>query len=185
VINYVVSYAFTVDTPLDRKLVPLILKKQPEHLKGMLNLPGGKLMDDESPIDGAIRELKEETGLDEVQEVDPMVYYPAEYMGVIHGSTCNIHCVKVPVCSGKLNPGPNEMETVDWYELPQLYSLPNLMPNLRIVIPLMEIGIKDWTVVDTGGDWRHSDKHTVGLTFKGLKEWNPLAVTVRSVLYYE
>lgn len=184
-INYIVSYAFTVDSPLDRKLIPLILKERPEHLKGMLNLPGGKLKDGESPVEGAIRELKEETGLDEVQEVDPMVYYPAEYMGVINGSTCNIHCVKVPVCFGKLNPGPDEIESVDWYELPQLYNLPNLMPNLRVVIPLMESGVKDWAIRDVMGDWRSSERHTVELTLKGNAPWNPLEVTVRSVGYYE
>jgi 8-oxo-dGTP diphosphatase len=39
------------------------LRKQTGHLDGYWEFPGGKIQDDETPLDAAVRELHEETGL--------------------------------------------------------------------------------------------------------------------------
>ena len=54
--------------------VPHVLlgKRKGAHGEGQYSLPGGRLEPDESPIRGAIRELKEETGLDFVRDLESL-----------------------------------------------------------------------------------------------------------------
>ena len=177
-IQYVVAYAYSVHP--GKTWAPLILKNKPEHLAGMLNLPGGKIDPGEDPVAAALRELKEEAGLEEVQEFDPMAYLPSEYMGRIDTPHSIIHAVKVPVVFQKLNPGADETEKVDWYSIPEIYDLPNLMPNLRVIIPLMVKGIKNWVVQDFDSNWRKKAYHSV--TF--VMDDNPWNIQVRSVGHY-
>ncbi len=63
--EYVLTFAF------DKRLesVWLIEKQKPEWQKGCLNGIGGKIEEGESPMEAAIRELKEESGL----EVDVLI----------------------------------------------------------------------------------------------------------------
>ena len=184
--EYVVVYPYPVDCPTKR--IPLILKDKPLYLKGMLNLPGGKLDTGERVIGAAVRELKEETGLEEIQEYDPMCYCPPEKLGVIQGANggkeFTIYCVRVPISSRQdLNPRLTEIENVDWYDLPGLLNLPNLMPNLRLVIPLMEKGVSGWVIQDFNDNWRDTAYHKIVLTFNGIED-NPLKISVRSCAYY-
>jgi 8-oxo-dGTP pyrophosphatase MutT (NUDIX family) len=181
-IEYVVVLPYP-ETNLMR--MPLVLKNKPEYLAGMLNLPGGKVELGETPIEAAIRELKEETGLEHVSDYDGMCYCPAEYMGMIQGTKSYIHCVRVPVYSRQeLKPRADETEEVDWYAYPGLLSIPNLMPNLRLTIPLMSRGIKGWVIGDIRDDWRKRVYHSVELTFNEIVD-NPLQVNVPSIKYYE
>jgi 8-oxo-dGTP pyrophosphatase MutT (NUDIX family) len=178
-IEYVVVYPFVVEGPITTR-VPMVLKKKPEWMVGMLNLPGGKLNFDESPVHAAIRELKEETGLDEVQQDEP-----SRYLGHIQGTKSIIHCVRVPISARQeLNPGPDETEEINWYNLPDLYNLPNLMPNLRVTIPLMAKGVRNWILYDLDGGWREKDRHKVDLVFDGMTN-NPIQIFVRSVKFFE
>jgi 8-oxo-dGTP pyrophosphatase MutT (NUDIX family) len=180
VIKYVIVYAFTVDSKV--RSVPLIKKNKPEYLKGVLNLVGGKIESSESPVEAGIRELLEETGLDEVQVYDPMCYYPAETMGIIQGKNEIIYCVKVPV-SGRqdLKPQEGETEEVQWYQMPDLLSHALLMPNLRLVIPLMENKVKGWIIeADEKSNWRTEKNHRLKLTFNSMPN-HPVDVSVRGM----
>ena len=182
-IEYVVVYPWAVDIAKTQRL-PLVLKKRPVYLEGMLNLPGGKLELGEDPVTAAVRELLEETGLEQVQDYDPMCYCPAEYLGRIQGTQSVIHCVRVPIVSRQeLKPGVNEDEEIKWYSMPDLLKNRNLMPNLRLIIPLMDRGVKDWVIQDLDGNWRKKAYHNVILTFDGMN--NPISVTVHSVGHYD
>lgn len=175
-IEYVVVYPYAVEGANVR--LPLVLKNKPDYLEGMLNLPGGKINSGESPTDAAVRELKEEAGLEEIQEYDPMCYCPAEEIGIIQGTQCIIHCVRVPICSRQeLNPNLTETEEISWYSFPDLLNLKNLMPNLRLIIPLMEKGVTGWKIADLDGNWWKKAYHTIMLLFKDMED-NPIRVTV-------
>src|SRR5580692_4451347 len=103
-IEYVLVYAWNINGKVRR--IPLILKDRPDYLKGILNLPGGKI-EDESPTDAAIRELKEETGLDAVGSI-----LPGSIMGKIIDikGAYVIYCVRVPVFHQELSPQKGETE---------------------------------------------------------------------------
>lgn len=174
-IECVIVYPFPVDS-FSLKL-PMVLKKKPDYLVGYLNLPGGKLNPGEDPIAGAIRELKEETGLDDIESYDGMCYYPCEYMGIIEGIKCIIHCIKVPVCSRQeLNPGQDETEKIEWYDFPELLKLPNLIPNLRLIIPLIYKNIKGWKIKDLDFNWKNGSS-ILNFSFDGIEDY-PLQITV-------
>lgn len=182
--DYVIVHAFTVDSKI--RSIPLIKKNKPEFLKGALNLVGGKIEDGETPLQAGVRELIEETGLEEIQIYDPMCYYPAECVGMIRGEMGNIYCIKVPVCSKQpLKPREEETEEVNWYPLPNLLSHRLLMPNLRLIIPLMENKAKNWILSDDHStNWRTDKEHKLTLTFKSMPE-HPVDVWVKGMGYFE
>jgi 8-oxo-dGTP pyrophosphatase MutT (NUDIX family) len=141
--EYVIAYGFSVNSDY----LPMVINN------GIINLPGGKLEKGEDPVFAGLRELKKETGLEEVQEYDPSVYYPSEYMGKILGNLAIIHCVKVPIVY-------DASCSVEWHLYPSVLGNPRLMPNLRIVIPLMRNNVKNWFMEDDG-------RHTVELHLDG------------------
>lgn len=141
--------------------VLLIEKKRPDWQKGRLNLVGGKIESGETPEQAAERELYEEAGMTSCS--------PLQVMGIIVGEWGTVFCVKVPILK-KTKPQPrlSEDEIVDWISWDVIKSDPRLLPNLHIIIPLMQSGCTDWVMYDGGphfsGDVSSYWRHTMSIT---------------------
>lgn len=134
--EYTLVYAKPVNTGKENIL--LILKEKPDWQKGRLNLPGGKIQENESILDCAVRELKEETGLDAVGS--------ATLMGQIVGDGYIVYCVKVPVFQELLTDWQTEEGIFAWMDWLEVKDSKLILPNLRIIVPLMVMGVTDWII---------------------------------------
>lgn len=133
--------------------VLVVHKDRPAWQKGRINLVGGKVEPGETPEQAAYRELFEESGLHMMSETDPDWGGPA-VCGRIVGNDCIIHCVNCNVAIGpdtKLRPRDGETEKVEWKQFWQIKDDPRLMPNLKVIIPLLFMDSRGWTITD-----RHS-----------------------------
>ena len=156
--QYVLVHATKVDCDGPYDDVLLILKDKPAYLKGKLNLCGGKIEEGESVIDAAVRELEEESGFKPCSK--PL------YCGKIVCSDCEVHCVSVEVDefeSRWYKPREEETETVMWYTRKAAFDDPRLMPNLRVIIPLLYLKVCGWTIFDV--DTATSTAHTFSIKF--------------------
>ena len=54
------------------------------------------------------------------------------------------------------------------------------MPNLRLIIPLMYKGIKDWVIEDYAANWREVETHYLDLCFP----FNKLRVGVHGLKHF-
>ena len=162
-LDYVLVFAPTVEKHINTQ-IPVILKDKPAYLKGVFNLPGGKLEKNESVLEASVRELYEETGLTTLacRDCQP------ELMGQIICHENVIYCVKIPVSIRQdLKPRAEETEKVNWYNIDYILEHKSLMPNLRIIIPFCQLGYKDWIIVDEGNfrSKNHSFAVNLGVGF--------------------
>lgn len=141
--------------------VLLCYRLKDDWQKGMFNLVGGKRHDDESVIDAALRELREESGF------APAIPGCEKVMGRIESSSgVVVHCVKitVPFDDPKPEPGEEDAQYVAWADWREMANSPLLIPNLRVILPLMSQGVTDWVIQDEGPTWEcetHDFKMTV------------------------
>lgn len=142
-------------------LLPILVveKNKPEWQKGRLNLPGGKIEDGEDPPHAALREFFEEVG------PSPCSAMP-QVMGVIQGSWGKVYCCRwLGDPSSEIKPQDNETEKVFWAPWNEIKDDPRLIPNLRVVIPMMLMNCKDWNIYDSGPSWG-SDVHSFDIEVK-------------------
>lgn len=122
--RYVLGFLFD----FEQARVVLIRKNRPEWQKGRLNGVGGKIENDESPIDAMRREFKEETG--------------AEFNSWTHFATLQGDTFVVEVFSGQ---NSRVLESVDsktdeWVEVHKVEDVKSgnlwTISNLSFLIPL-------------------------------------------------
>lgn len=142
----------------------LVKKDRPDWQKGRLNLVGGKIEEGETPEQAALRELQEESGLLplQVDRITPNEKNPKRseissgaikptIMGQIVGSWGTVYCVKVPILFGQeIVQSEGETEKVAWHSWLKVRTDERLLPNLKVVIPLMLMGVTNWIISDEG-----------------------------------
>lgn len=146
--------------------VLVIEKQKPKWQKNRLNLLGGKVEPGESPSLAAVRELKEESGL------EPCSGEP-ELMGKI---ICDdslappgiVYVYRIWVDNSELKPGVDEIEKIYWFSWNHLKDHPKLMPNLRVIIPLVLTSTRDWVIYDNSPSW-NQERHTFSMEVKSEK----------------
>lgn len=151
--RYVIVYAKPVNT-FHPGVVLVVLKNRPAWQAGRFNLVGGHIEEGETPEQCAVRELKEEAGLDPAAS-------PVR-MGKIIGDGV-VYAVKVPVFYDTPQPRPGETEVVAWMDWLELKESPRLMPNLKVIVPMMIHGVTNWVVEDYAPSWKKKE-HTFKVT---------------------
>ncbi len=121
--NYTLGFIFT--PALDRVL--LIHKRNPEWQAGKINGIGGKIEEDEDPLECMVREVREEAGLS--TEADKWVF-----LGEMGSDVWRMHIFAL-VYEGDMNDARSaDKEKVEWFDSGALPS--NVLANLRWLIPL-------------------------------------------------
>lgn len=146
--HYVLVLCENVDANGLRDYV-FIEKVKPDWQAGKLNLPGGKMesFDGGCPMEAAKRELLEETGLyaDDYQKVGTML-----------DGDKTIHCVLATFSlyddlsrdDRPLKPREGEVEVPFWSPWKNVLNDRRLIPNLRVIVPLMISGVKNFIIED-------------------------------------
>ena len=118
-------------------------------------LPGGGLDHGEDPRDAVVREIREETGL-AIRQVSRR--------GELRGSDYAIHCFCGEGDFDKdLKPREGETEVPRWVTWKEAVRDDRLMPNLRVVVPLMMAGVEGWVL--EGDDVLEYRKHVMTVSF--------------------
>ena len=85
----------------------LMVQETKDEIKGLFNIPAGKLDSSESIIDGAIREAKEETGFDVKLDSVLCIQYleNKSILKIVFNAT---------IISGNINFDKNEIMVIKW-----------------------------------------------------------------------
>lgn len=164
-IEYVLCFAEPHFSRRHHGEILVVEKKKPKWQAGRLNLVGGKVEAGEAPMEAALRELKEESGLTIYDSTINRV------MGKIHGVDCVIYCCMTCVQGRSDDPyltikqGPNEIENVFWMEWFDLRDDKRILPNLKVIVPLMLAGVDGWEITDQCCSAIYNDRevHEIGI----------------------
>jgi len=93
----------------------LLIKRGIHPHKGFWCPPGGVIDEGEAPVEAAVRENREETGI----EID-IVSFLGEVIGPISGRTHNVYLCKQK--GGRLNSDSSEVDEAKWVPFTDLHS---------------------------------------------------------------
>lgn len=114
-----------------------IKKTRPNWQAGKINIPGGKIEEGETPEQAAYRELKEESGV---------VGFNHLYCGKMFFEDGVIHCIRIDCDFVELKKPENETEECFWLSWDKAQLDPNLIPNLKMIVPLMAAKNIGWEI---------------------------------------
>lgn len=137
--EYTLIYCKAINSN-DRVL--LTLRKKRDLMYNKLNLIGGTLEENETLEQCALRELKEEAGLEALSKPN--------FLGKIVGNWGTVHCCKIVVPYELPDPDEDEINVVSWMDWVEVRNDPLLMSNLKVIIPLMMSGVSGWVIDDEG-----------------------------------
>lgn len=122
--------------------VLVIHKERPAWQAGRINLPGGKMEAvDVDPIAAIVREMEEETGWYAIRT-------DCELVGEIHDNDSCIYVVRINSLYGPGRRRSVETENIELLPWRELQIDPRLIPNLRLVIPLVQSEVRGWKIQD-------------------------------------
>jgi 8-oxo-dGTP diphosphatase len=120
--EYVLGFCFSPDM----KRVVLIRKNRPEWQRGLLNGVGGKIEENELPIDAMRREFKEEAGI-EIKHWDAFTTFDAPNFKIYMFWTTNFYMDAVKSMTD---------EQVGIFQVTLVPAL-NTVPHLQWLIPML------------------------------------------------
>ena len=107
--------------------VLLLYRKDEEHWE----VPGGKVEEDESPTEAAVREAEEEIGVEITLEKP---FYTGEFQHNGEMFLWNGYIAEIEEGEPKLK--EDKFENLDWFEGSELDEL-ELAPNLQMILPAL------------------------------------------------
>lgn len=130
-----------------------IRKNKPAWQAGKLNLVGGKIENLEDPCSAGYRELAEETGLWATT---------MEEVGLLVDGSTKIHLLRGRTFtpSPPFMPREEDTEVPAWFKWKDIRDDKDLIPNLRVIVPLMMSGITNF-VIESSTSELDATHHTV------------------------
>lgn len=129
----------------------ILYKDRPRWQAGRINLPGGHVEPGETPVVAAIRELEEETGYRPNFRYGTNGPLYIHKMGEITFDGGIVHCMDTVLTTevqGPPKPQEGETQIAEWVQWGLLNLDPRLIPNLRVIVPLMRYGVQGWSITD-------------------------------------
>jgi len=107
--------------------------KKAKHLNNIYGIPAGRIEENESPIETAIRELHEETGL--ITNVNLLQKIPKKYSATIKQKDgTNTFSLEVFLCNNWKGELKSTKETIpEWISINDLDKI-QLLPNVKKII---------------------------------------------------
>lgn len=147
-VEYVLVYADMVPARGGSSVL-IIERAKKDWQFGRMNLLGGHVEEGETPVAAGIRELLEESG---IHASTP----DCHAVGVMEGDGWRVHVVRCPWHEkyGGVFQLPTDSAEGPITRVPVnvVTSLPKLIPNLRLIIPLVDAGVTGWTLKPTSDD---------------------------------
>lgn len=147
--NYNVRYSIGLAFDESLKHIVLILKNKPAFLQGLWNAPGGKLEENETPLDCVVREYEEETGVIINSEQWIEIF---DCKNDIMGYTLNVFFAKNDNIFKATTTTDEKIQIVKVDNL-DMYQL---APNIRWMVPFCMTASKSFElpikINDLGGD---------------------------------